>query len=133
VSALARLARVVHPLAAAGVLVVIAVQVYLISKFIFGDAHALSTHKSLGDLAPPVEFLVFLTAAVGYWRNWRRIGVAALLLLTGFFQISFAQNMGNSPSTHALHGMLAIVVVVIAGQIARDGWRSAMGARTTTA
>ncbi len=132
-SALARLARLVHPVAATGVLVVVAVQVYLISKFIFGDAHALSTHKSMGDLAPPVEFLVFLTAAIGYWRNWRRVGLSAFLLLAGFFQISFAENLGNSPSTHALHGMLVIVVVVIAWQIARDGLRRAMGARPSAA
>ena len=132
-SGLVRIARVLHPLAALGDLLVVAIQVYLISKVMFGDANALSTHKSMGDLAPPVEFLVFVTAAVGYWRNWHRIGLAALLLLTGFFQISFAENLGNTPGTHALHGMLAIVVVVIAGQIARDGWRSAMGARTTAA
>ena len=36
--------------------------------------------------------------------------LALALFVIGGLQVSFAENIGNSPSVHALHGLLALVV-----------------------
>jgi hypothetical protein len=40
-------------------------------------------------------------------------------------QASLAKDIGNSPWVHALHGMFALVVLVLASLIAVRSWREA--------
>ncbi|MEI8105057.1 MAG: DUF6220 domain-containing protein [Actinomycetes bacterium] len=111
-------ARVIHPLAAIAVVALVFLQVYLIAEAIFGQPGALNDHKTVGGLVVVVELLVLATALLGWLRDRVQVGLSAALAVVGVLQVSFAQNLGNSPAVHALHGLLALVVVLLAAQIA---------------
>jgi hypothetical protein len=112
------LARYLHPIAAATIVVLVCVQVYLIADFIFGAPNALHWHTTLGKVVVGFELIVFVTALVGYWHDKREIRLSSALLVIGALQASFAQDIGNSPEVHALHGLLALFVLVLAWTIA---------------
>jgi len=116
-------ARVANPIAAALVVALVFVQVYLIAEYIFGDAAALDTHMTVGRVVVGIELIVLLTALVGWWRNWAEIRSSVALVVVGGFQASFAADLGSSPPVHALHGLLALVVAVLAWSIAARGRR----------
>jgi hypothetical protein len=117
-SAFMRAARIANPIAAAVVVALVFVQLYLIADFIFGNVGALNTHMTVGHVTEGVELLVFLTALAGWWGTWAGIRSSAALLLLGALQASFAKDIGNSPGVHALHGMLALAVAGLALSIA---------------
>jgi hypothetical protein len=119
-------ARVVHPLAAATVVGLVFAQVYLIAEFVFGDANALGAHMMLGKVVVLFELVVLLTAVVGWWRAWPEVKLSAALVIVGGLQVSLAKDLGNSPQVHALHGMLALAVVLLAALIAIGTWRHAL-------
>ena len=48
-----------------------AIQVYLIAGFIFGETGWVDTHKDLGMAVHLSYILTFLFALVGLWPNWR--------------------------------------------------------------
>ena len=115
-------ARLAHPLAAATVVALVFAQVYLIAAFIFGDAGALNTHLTLGRVAVGFELLVLVTALLG-WRSDRtevRLGIA--LVVVGALQVSLAKDVGSSPGVHALHGLLALAVLVLASVMTTRTW-----------
>jgi hypothetical protein len=118
--------RVVHPLAAATVVGLVFAQVYLIAEFVFGDANALGAHMMLGKVVVLFELVVLLTAVVGWWRAWPEVKLSAALVIVGGLQVSLAKDLGNSPQVHALHGMLALAVVLLAALIAIGTWRHAL-------
>ena len=118
-------ARVVHPLAAATVVGLVFAQVYLIAEFVFGDSNALDAHMMLGRIVVLFELVVLLTALVGWWRAWPEVRLSAALVVVGGIQVSLAKDLGNSPQVHALHGMLALAVVLLAALIAVGTWRHA--------
>lgn len=113
-----RAARVLHPLAAATVVALVFAQVYLIAEFAFGDAAALDAHMTLGRVVVGFELVVLLTALVGWRRDRRELGLSVALVVVGLVQVSLAKDLGNSPQVHALHGMLALAVVLLAALIA---------------
>ena len=119
-------ARVVHPLAAATVVGLVFAQVYLIAEFVFGDANALGAHMTLGKIVVLFELVVLLTAVVGWWRAWPEVRLSAALVVVGGLQVSLAKDLGDSPQVHALHGMLALAVVLLAALIAIGTWRHAL-------
>jgi Family of unknown function (DUF6220) len=120
-----RIARTAHPLAAATVVLLVFVQVYLIAAYIFGEAGALETHMMLGRIVVLLELIVLLTAVIG-WRSERsEIWMSAALFLVGALQASLAKDIGNSPWVHALHGMFALVVLVLSSLITVRTWRQA--------
>jgi hypothetical protein len=102
------------------VIALVFVQVYLIAAYIFGEPGALGTHMTVGRVVVFFEFVVLPTALIG----WRGRQIRAL-------QASLAKDVGNSPWVHVLHGMLALVVLVLvlALLIAVRTWRQAF-ART---
>jgi hypothetical protein len=118
--------RVVHPLAAATVVGLVFAQVYLIAEFVFGDANALGAHMMLGKVVVLFELVVLLTAVVGWWRAWPEVKLSAALVIVGGLQVSLAKDLGDSPQVHALHGMLALAVVLLAALIAIGTWRHAL-------
>jgi hypothetical protein len=112
--------------AAATVVLLVFVQVYLIAAYIFGEPGALGTHMTVGRVVVFFELVVLLTALIG-WRNDRsEIGMSAALFVVGALQASLAKDVGNSPWVHALHGMFALVVLLLALLIAARTWRQAL-------
>jgi hypothetical protein len=126
VNRIVQAARVVHPLAAATVVGLVFAQVYLIAEFVFGDANALGAHMTLGKIVVLFELVVLLTAVVGWWRAWPEVRLSAALVVVGGLQVSLAKDLGDSPQVHALHGMLALAVVLLAALIAIGTWRHAL-------
>jgi hypothetical protein len=124
VNGIVKAARVLNPILATVVIVLVFVQVYLIADYIFGSASALSHHKTVGGFVVPVELLVFLTALAGWWRERSQVILSLSLLVVGGLQVAFAENIGSSPSVHALHGMLALAVLLLASVIAHRGRRA---------
>jgi hypothetical protein len=103
----------------------VAVQLYLIAAWIFGESGALGAHKTIGGaVVHPAEILAFLAALAGWWGNWRYVAVSFSLALLGTIQVIFAGSV-NNPSNgylHGLHGGLALFVAALAAWIARrDG------------
>jgi hypothetical protein len=131
VSPVVRIARALHATAAGAVVVLVFVQVYLIAAYIFGRAGALSAHKTVGGTVIFVEILVALTGLIGWWRNWPQVSLGIALLIVGVLQVSFAENLGSSPTVHALHGMLALAVLLLAWQTALRGSRTFRGSTTS--
>ena len=122
-TALGRFARTAHPIAAATVVLLVFVQVYLIAAFIFGEPGALDRHMTVGRVVVLFELMVLLTALVG-WRDDRsEIWLSVALFVVGAVQASLAKDIGNSPWVHALHGMFALVVLLLASLIAVRTWR----------
>ena len=66
------------------------------------------------------------TALAGWWHEWREVRLSAALVIVGGLQVSLAKDLGKTPEVHALHGMLALVVVVLASLIAIRTWREAV-------
>jgi hypothetical protein len=119
-----RAARLLNPVAAAGVLVLVFVQVYLIAEYVFGDAGALSTHEAVGKVVLVVELIVALSALLGWWADRLQVGLSVALFVVGLLQVSLATtNLGSSPSVRAFHGMLAIAVVLLAAVVLARSWR----------
>jgi hypothetical protein len=116
-------ARFLHPLAAATVVGLVFAQLYLIATYVFGDANALGAHMTLGRVVVLFELLVLVTALAGWWRDWPEVKLSVALVVIGGLQVSFAKDLGNSPQVHGLHGLLALVVVLLAALIAIRTWR----------
>ena len=91
-------------------------QVYFIASFFFGAADALDLHEGVGFVTHIVEVLVFLAALGAWWRNWGRIGHALGLAVIGTIQISLT---GSDDWVGGLHGLLALVILVMAVLIAK--------------
>lgn len=104
---------------AAAALVVLGVwlQVYLIAAFFFGAEDALDLHETVGFVTHLIELLVFLAALGAWWRNWGRIGHAFGLIVIGTVQISFT---GSEDWVGGLHGLFALVILVMAVFIVKD-------------
>ena len=111
-------ARKLHPISAAAVAALVCVQVYLIAAFILGAPGALDAHMTVGRVTIGLEVLVFATGVIGWPRDRWQVGLSSALLLVGILQGSLAKDVGSSPQVHALHGLLALVVFVLAWQIA---------------
>jgi len=97
------------------------VQVYLIASYFTGagedarDAHAFVG----GVIVHASEAIVFLSALVAFWRNWKWIGFNFFLLLLGTVQI-FLSPPDEDPASgwvHGLHGLFALFVLVTAALI----------------
>jgi hypothetical protein len=101
-----------------------AVQVYLIGGFIFGQTGWLDTHKDLGMLTHLFYVLTFLAALVAAWPNWRATAWPFLLALIGSVQAFLAAGGdvgGDNGALHAFHAALVPIVLLIALLIA---WRA---------
>jgi hypothetical protein len=102
-----------------------AIQVYLIAGFIFGETGWLDTHKDLGMVVHLGYILTFLSALVGLWPNWRATLWPFVLAALGSVQAFLAGGGdvgGDNGAVHAFHGMLAPVVFVVALYVAWQAW-----------
>jgi len=115
----------------AGLIVVgVFVQAYLITAYVTGAGEgALDAHGFLGfAVIHAAELLVFLTAFGAWPRAWRWIGFTFLLFVVGTVQIFLlpedSDNVSSSAAyVHGLHGLFALIVLVMAAIIAHRGMR----------
>jgi hypothetical protein len=106
-------------------------QAWFIATYIIGNEEsALDAHGFLGGLViHGSELLVFLTAFGAWPRAWRWIGFTFLLFVVGTVQIFLLPSDSDDPVSsgaawvHGLHGLFALVVLVMAAVIARRGLR----------
>jgi hypothetical protein len=64
------------------VLIGVALQLYFIAAWVFGESGALDAHKLFGGaIVHPAEVLIFLVALGAWWRQWSRIGWSFALAL----------------------------------------------------
>ncbi len=109
-----------------------AVQVYLIAGFAFGETSWIDTHKDLGMAVHLCYILTFLSALVAAWPNWRATLWPFVLAALGSVQAFLAAGGdvgGDNGAVHAFHGMLAPVVFVVALYV---GWQAWLALKTTT-
>jgi hypothetical protein len=106
------------------------VQVYLIASYIFGEADALDAHQGVGFMVHNIEIVAFLAALAGWWGRWRLVGLAFLLPLIGTIQVLFNEGEGW---VGGFHGLLALVVLILAAVIGRRALESSRHAAHTRA
>lgn len=103
------------------------VQAYLITAYVTGSGQdALDAHGTVGFITHLVEVVVFLFAIWAWWRAWKWLGFVFLLPLVGTVQLALAPaEDGDSTSgwVHGFHGLLALVVLVLAAVIAHRSMR----------
>jgi hypothetical protein len=108
--------------AATLVVVGVFVQVYLIGAWFRGAGEgALDAHRWAGNAVHGLQAVVLLAALGGLWRRWTDIGLAVALLAVGTVQIGLADGDGW---VGGLHGLLALVVLVLATVIAHRAVRA---------
>lgn len=121
---------------AASSLVVVGVflQAFSITAYVRGaGSGALDMHRNLGNLTHIVEVVVLLAALVAWWRHWREIAVAFSLPLVGTLQLALVGDTSKHGGwVNGLHGLLALVVLVLAAVIAHRTMR-ALGLRERAA
>ena len=109
------------------IVVLIFLQAYFITAYVAGAGEsALDAHGLTGFLfIHAAELLVFLTAFGAWPRAWRWIGFTFLLFALGTVQIFLAPPDEDPASgwVHGLHGLLALVVMVMAAVVAHRGMR----------
>jgi hypothetical protein len=96
-------------------------QAYFIASYASGAGEgALDAHGFVGGLVVHgSELIVFLSALVAFWKNWKWIGVNFGLLVFGTIQIFLSP--GDDPANgwvHGLHGLFALFVLLYAAYIA---------------
>ena len=86
---------------------------------------ALEMHQTGGFVTHSVEIIVFLAALVGYWGSWKPVGLALLLPMTGTIQVLLIGDTDASGGwINGLHGLFALVVLLLAVTLAQEGKRS---------
>jgi hypothetical protein len=113
-------------LAASLVVAGVLLQAFSIAAYMRGaGAGALQMHQTGGFVTHSVEIVVFLAALVGYWRSWMQIGLALLLPVVGTAQVMLIGDTDTSGGwINGLHGLLALVVLLLAVFIAQGARRS---------
>lgn len=109
-------------LVAAGVLL----QAFSIAAYIRGAGQeALDMHETGGFVTHSIEIIVFLIALVAFWGAWRWIGIALLLPVVGTIQVVLIGDTDESGGwINGLHGLLALVVLLLAVFLAQAAFRS---------
>jgi hypothetical protein len=118
-------------------LIVIAIflQAYFIAAYSMGAGEgALDAHGVVGGLFIHASELLFFLTAFGAWpRQWKWIGYTFSLFVVGTIQIFLLPPDDDpaSPWIHGLHGLLALVVWVMAALVLHRALRDLglMGAR----
>jgi hypothetical protein len=109
-------------LVAVGVLL----QAFSIAAYMRGAGpDALEMHQTGGFITHSVEIIVFLAALIGYWGSWKRVGLALLLPVIGTIQVLLIGDTDASGGwINGLHGLFALVVLLLAVALAQEGRRS---------
>jgi hypothetical protein len=105
-------------------------QAYLIASYAMGAGEgALDAHGIVGGIfIHGFELLVFLTAFGAWPKQWKWIGFTFALFVVGTIQIFLLppddETVSKSAAyVHGLHGLFALIVLVMAAIIAYRGMR----------
>ena len=120
----------------ASTLVVVGVflQAFSITAYVRGaGAGALDMHKAVGGATQLLEFVVLLAALVAWWKHWPEVALALSLPVVGIVQLSLVGDTNkNGGWVDGLHGLFALVVLVLAAVIAHRAMK-ALGLGKSTA
>jgi hypothetical protein len=124
-----RIALRLYVLAASLVAVAVFLQAFSIAAYVRGaGSSARDLHVTGGFVAHNVEVAAFLLALAGFWGAWRLVGLAFLLPLIGTAQVLLVGDTDTSGGwVNGLHGLFALVVLVLAVALAEVGRRSLRG------
>ena len=123
-------AAALHLVLALLIVVAVFAQVYLIGGYIFGAGDgALDAHTSVGWSAHTAELLLLIAALVARLPRADVLMSLALAVL-GTVQVTLAS---SEEWLGALHPLLALVVLILAGVLAQHGLRRRRPAATATA
>ena len=125
-----RIFRWINFVLSALIVPLIFLQAYLIASYAMGAGEgALDAHGIVGGIfIHGFELLVFLTAFGAWPKQWKWIGFTFALFVVGTIQI-FLLPPDDDPVSksaayvHGLHGLFALVVLVMAAIIAHRGMR----------
>jgi hypothetical protein len=120
--------------AASLVVVGVILTAFSITAFVRGaGSSAHDMHEQVGAVTHWIEFFVFLAALVAWWKQWREIALAFSLPFIGTIQFVFLGDMDKPGGwVNGLHGVLALVVFVLAAVIAQRDMK-ALGLVKSTA
>lgn len=110
---------------AAAVTVGVFLQAFSITAYVRGAGEgALDMHSAVGGITHIVEIVVFLVAFVAWWKAWGQIALAFSLALIGTIQLFAIGDTDESGGWgNGFHGLLALVVLVLAAVIAHRDMR----------
>jgi hypothetical protein len=130
-----RAVRRLYVLAASLVVVGVFLQVFSIAAYVRGaGTGARDLHVNGGFITHNIEIVVFLFALIGFWGAWRLVALALLLPLVGTGQVLLVGDTDTSGGwVNGLHGLFAIVVLLLAGALAEVGRRSLRATVATAA
>ena len=122
----------------AATLVVVGVflQAFSIAAYVRGAGDsALDMHEQIGFTVHLIEVFVFLFALAAWWKQWGQIALAFSLPVIGTIQlIAVGDTDKDGGWVNGLHGMFALVVLVLAAVIAHRAMRAlGLGKSTATA
>ena len=111
---------------AALVAIGVLIQAFSIAAYVRGAGpDALDVHETGGFITHSVEIVVFLAGLVAFWGAWRRVGFALLLPVIGTIQLVLIGDTDERGSwVNGLHGLFAMVVLLLAVALVQAGWRS---------
>jgi hypothetical protein len=91
-------------------------------------------HSTVGFITHSVEIVVFLVALIGYWGAWRRLWLPVLLPVIGTVQVFLIGDTNKSGGwVNGLHGLFALIVLLLAAALVQDGTRSLRASARTLA
>ena len=118
------------------VVVGVFLQAYFIAAYASGAGEgALDAHAFTGGIVVHAsELIVFLSSLAAFWGMWRWVGFNFFLFFFGTIQVFLAPPDEDPASgwVHGLHGLFALVVLVLAAVIAHRDMRL-LGLRRTRA
>lgn len=110
--ALRRIVLVLATLVVVGVFL----QVYFIASYVLGAGEdALDLHEGTGGIVHGLELLVFLVGIAAFWKRWWDVGLGVALAVIGTVQLGVVE--ADEGWVAGLHGLLALLVLVIAAVI----------------
>lgn len=114
--------------------VAVLLQAFSITAFIrSGDTAALDMHKGIGDATLALEVLTLIAVIVAAKSNPKVLGMSTILVVVGvlqYFAIGNVDKQGGWIS--GLHGLLAVVIMVLAVELTHTLSRARRGADTGT-
>ena len=120
----------------AATLVVVGVflQAFSITAYARGAGEgALDMHGAVGSITYLIEVVVFLAALVAWWKQWSAIVLAFALPFIGTLQLILVGDTEKDGGwVNGLHGLFALVVLVLAAVIAHRAMK-ALGVGKSTA
>lgn len=100
-------------------------QAFSIAAYVRGAGDgALDMHETLGFLTHLIEVVVFLAAIGAWWKQWRSVALAFSLPVIGTLQLFLVGDTDEEGGwVNGLHGLLALVVLILAAAIAHRAMR----------